>query len=199
MDGCVYINPDDIAQQQFGDWNTLEITLLNYGISKKDFADILGLHYQTVISWCNGKRKISQEALSILQKIEDEFWRDFEFSYRYIQTEFDEKKRKYLNELYLPLYLKEEDYLRYGADETGDLQVPFAVRQSFTLNIARIWRSRGAAVHVVEFDAERYRAACKKSGQADVMNPKALSMFLFVSKGEKANSLRPGNKLEANH
>lgn len=69
----------------------LEITLLNFGLSKKDFADILDVHYQTVISWCNGKRKISPEALLVLQKIEDEFWRDFEFSYRYIQTDFDEK------------------------------------------------------------------------------------------------------------
>lgn len=90
-----------------------------------------------------------------------------------------------MNELYLPLYLKEEDYLRYGTDEAGELKLPFAVRQNFTLNIARIWRSRGAAVHVVKFDAERYREACKKSGQVDVMNPKALSMFLFVLKSDR--------------
>ena len=41
MGGCVYINPDDIAQQEFGDWNSLETIIKAANRAKEMREDCL--------------------------------------------------------------------------------------------------------------------------------------------------------------
>ena len=138
----------------------LEIKIRFLGFNNKQFASLLGVHYQTVIGWLKGRTQVSVQAIALLDQLEGEFDKAFESSYRFLVSKLDERARCYRSVVYIPILKTMDDYKRYGTLERNPIH-SIEFYQLLALSVCRAWKTRkNTDAYTIVIDSLAYEQWC---------------------------------------
>lgn len=165
----------------------LDAKIRAFGLSKKQFASYLGVHYQTVFGWLTERSQVSSQAVRLLNDFEEEFNRAFEYSYRFLESEFCEPAKAYAKSAYIPLFETLAAYKRYGTDER-DPAYPIDFYQMLAFSVARAWRVRKTDTYVIGIDAGEYERWCTENKE-DFMLDKNLIQWMKIEISRRSGTV----------
>jgi len=174
----------------------LDAQIRSFGLSKKQFALLMGVHYQTVFGWLTNRSQISDQARSFLAVLEEEFDKALEFSYRFLISSCNEGRKRYDLTINIPLFETLEGHIRYGTMDKSPIY-PIELYQTLAFSVARAWRLKNAKAQVVGVDIKEYESWCR-AGKKDHYLDKHLVEWM-ASEGLEAQQPLSGSDINGIH